>query len=251
MAVRLPATSRASVCPERCQRILGIDPGTVVTGWGLVETAQGAASPVAHGTIRSSPHDGQEIRLRRIYSGLTQILARYQPDAISLEKVFFARDPQSALKLGQVRGVALLAAAETGVAVYEYSWQRSKKPPWDTARRRRNRLKRWCERCWVCGSGFSATRPTLSPPRCAIANSKRSAGASWFSCVPLRRRAVRASSNRQTLVAGVGCAHDRQHKGNHRKQDSGRGRCGRRRAWLSNTRFPQRLLPAAGNRTAR
>ena len=127
MAVRLPATSRASVCPERCQRILGIDPGTVVTGWGLVETAQGAASPVAHGTIRSSPHDGQEIRLRRIYSGLTQILARYQPDAISLEKVFFARDPQSALKLGQVRGVALLAAAETGVAVYEYSSAEIKK----------------------------------------------------------------------------------------------------------------------------
>lgn len=127
MAVRLSVPSRASVCPEKCQKILGIDPGTVVTGWGLVETMHGAATPVAHGTIRSSPHDGQEIRLRRIYSGLTQILARYHPDAISLEKVFFARDPQSALKLGQVRGVALLAAAETGVAVYEYSSAEIKK----------------------------------------------------------------------------------------------------------------------------
>lgn len=127
MAVRLSADSRAHDSAERCRRILGIDPGTVVTGWGLVETSRGAAAPVAHGTIRSSPRDGQEIRLRRIYSGLRQILARYQPDAISLEKVFFARDPQSALKLGQVRGVALLAAAETGVAVYEYSSAEIKK----------------------------------------------------------------------------------------------------------------------------
>jgi crossover junction endodeoxyribonuclease RuvC len=65
--------------------------------------------------------------LRRIYRGLSEILVRHRPDAISLEKVFLARDPQSALKLGQVRGVALLAAAENGVAVYEYSSAEIKK----------------------------------------------------------------------------------------------------------------------------
>ncbi|HWP56916.1 MAG TPA: crossover junction endodeoxyribonuclease RuvC [Candidatus Acidoferrales bacterium] len=107
--------------------ILGIDPGTVATGWGLIEIARGAASCVAHGTIRSSPRERQEIRLRRIYRGLSEVIARYQPQAVSLEKVFFARDPQSALKLGQVRGVALLAAAENQVAVYEYSSAEIKK----------------------------------------------------------------------------------------------------------------------------
>jgi crossover junction endodeoxyribonuclease RuvC len=128
MGVRLSVDDRADhSADERCQRILGIDPGTVVTGWGLVETSRGAPVSPAHGTIRSSPRDRQEIRLSRIYRGLREILARYQPDAISLEKVFFARDPQSALKLGQVRGVALLAAVESGVAVYEYSSAEIKK----------------------------------------------------------------------------------------------------------------------------
>ena len=63
----------------------------------------------------------------RVYRGLTDIIARYQPHAISLEKIFFARDPQSALKLGQVRGVALLAAVENQLAVYEYSSAEIKK----------------------------------------------------------------------------------------------------------------------------
>ncbi len=103
------------------QRILGIDPGTVATGWGVVEMAGGSLVHLAHGTIGSSANQDQGSRLRRIYRGLQEVLACYEPEGISLEKVFFARNPQSTLKLGQARGVALLAAAENRVAVYEYS----------------------------------------------------------------------------------------------------------------------------------
>lgn len=103
------------------QRILGIDPGTVVTGWGIVEMAGGSLLHLGHGTIGNSASRGQGSRLLRIYHGLQEVVGRYQPDGISLEKVFFALNPQSALKLGQARGVALLAAAENHIAIHEYS----------------------------------------------------------------------------------------------------------------------------------
>ena len=103
------------------QRILGIDPGTVVMGWGVVDLVRGSIVHVAHGTIESARNSGQENRLRQIYLALKKALKRYEPQGISLEKVFFARNAQSTLKLGQARGVALLAAAEHDIAVHEYS----------------------------------------------------------------------------------------------------------------------------------
>jgi crossover junction endodeoxyribonuclease RuvC len=103
------------------RRILGIDPGSVVTGWGIVHAAGHSLNHVACGTIATVGTQTQGARLSRIYRGIQQIITRYQPDGVSLEKVFFARNPQSALKLGQARGVALLAAAEKELDVYEYS----------------------------------------------------------------------------------------------------------------------------------
>jgi crossover junction endodeoxyribonuclease RuvC len=102
-------------------RILGIDPGSLVTGWGIVESVGNSLSHVACGTIATVGAQSQGARLSRIYRGIQQIIVRYHPDGVSLEKVFFARNPQSALKLGQARGVALLAAAENQLDVYEYS----------------------------------------------------------------------------------------------------------------------------------
>jgi crossover junction endodeoxyribonuclease RuvC len=104
-----------------CRRILGIDPGSVVTGWGVVEAAGASLRHVACGTIATGGSHAQGARLSRIYKGIQQIIVSYHPDGISLEKVFFALNPQSALKLGQARGVALLAAAENELEVYEYS----------------------------------------------------------------------------------------------------------------------------------
>jgi crossover junction endodeoxyribonuclease RuvC len=103
------------------RKVLGIDPGSLVTGWGIVEAVGGSVGHVACGTIATAGSRGQGIRLSRIYRGIQQVIARYQPSEISLEKVFFAHNAQSALKLGQARGVALLAAAENELDVYEYS----------------------------------------------------------------------------------------------------------------------------------
>jgi crossover junction endodeoxyribonuclease RuvC len=103
------------------ERILGIDPGTVATGWGIVEMTAGKLVHIDHGTITSSAGLAQGMRLRRIHHGLTEVIARHRPEGVSLEKVFFAQNAASALKLGQARGVALLAAAESDVALHEYA----------------------------------------------------------------------------------------------------------------------------------
>ena len=119
--VNRPGRGDGTEISRGSERILGIDPGTVVTGWGIVEMTGGALVHLAHGIIGSSARHDQGSRLRRIYHGLQEVLQRYEPQGISLEKVFFARNPQSTLKLGQARGVALLAAAENRIAIHEYS----------------------------------------------------------------------------------------------------------------------------------
>jgi crossover junction endodeoxyribonuclease RuvC len=103
------------------ERILGIDPGSVITGWAVVELTGNRLTHLAHGTIVTSPAKEPGERLGQIFRGVRDVLQRYSPAAVSLEKIFFARNAQSALKLGQARGVALLAAAEQHVAVNEYS----------------------------------------------------------------------------------------------------------------------------------
>jgi crossover junction endodeoxyribonuclease RuvC len=101
--------------------VLGIDPGSIVTGWGLIEIEGNRLCHVAHGTIGVSAALGQAARLSQIYRGIQDIVQQYQPAAVSLEKVFFSRNVQSALKLGQARGMALLAAAQNQIDVSEYS----------------------------------------------------------------------------------------------------------------------------------
>ncbi len=113
--------SAASGEGPRSERVLGIDPGTVATGWGIVEMSGGALVHVDHGAIACSPGLAQGMRLKRIYRGLCEVIARHRPDGVSLEKVFFAQNAASALKLGQARGVALLAAAENDLLLHEYA----------------------------------------------------------------------------------------------------------------------------------
>ena len=82
---------------------------------------------VAHGTVRTAPNQTQDRRLLRIFTELSKVIREHEPAHVSLEKVFLARNVQSALKLGQVRGVALLAAAQHDVAVSEYNAVQVKK----------------------------------------------------------------------------------------------------------------------------
>jgi crossover junction endodeoxyribonuclease RuvC len=92
-----------------------------VTGWGIVETAGTSLIHLAHGTVVTAGIHGQAARLERIYRGLEEVIDSYNPDGVCVERVFFARNPQSALKLGQARGVAILAAARRSLVVHEYA----------------------------------------------------------------------------------------------------------------------------------
>lgn len=115
-----PVQRRDDAAPL-ARRVLGIDPGSVITGWGVVEAAGSSLIHLAHGTVATAGTQGQAARLERIYRGLEEVIESYDPDGVCVERVFFARNPQSALKLGQARGVAILAAARRNLAVHEYA----------------------------------------------------------------------------------------------------------------------------------
>jgi crossover junction endodeoxyribonuclease RuvC len=102
-------------------RVLGIDPGSLVTGFGVVEeTANGLQAP-AWGTVRTAARQPLGERLQRIYAGLSEAVQLWQPDVVSVERVFFADNPKTALVLGHARGVALLAVAHAALPLVEYS----------------------------------------------------------------------------------------------------------------------------------
>jgi crossover junction endodeoxyribonuclease RuvC len=106
-------------------RVFGIDCGTEFTGYGVVEVDHDSRMPrlvhLGAGTIRLNKKDKTPQRLAQVYAELTAQIAAYQPDVIAIEEVFFSANAKSALKLGQVRGVALLAAATCNLTVAEYA----------------------------------------------------------------------------------------------------------------------------------
>ena len=103
-------------------RVLGIDCGTECTGYGIVEqTDDGELHCVAAGAIRLSPREPLPRRLERIFTELSRVIAAHRPELAAIEDVFYAVNAKSALKLGQVRGVAMLAAAASGLEVCEYA----------------------------------------------------------------------------------------------------------------------------------
>ena len=101
-------------------RVLGIDPGSVCTGYGLIEEGLAGLRVLASGVIRA-PRGPLAERLRKIFGELEELLAEHQPDAMAVEAIFHARNARSALILGHARGAALLAAGRAGASVYEYS----------------------------------------------------------------------------------------------------------------------------------
>ena len=101
-------------------RILGVDPGSAVCGYGIVEGRPGAGSFVAAGTIRSASLEAGPKRLRRIHENLLSLIDEYVPEALSLERHFVAINIQSAFRLGEARAMAMLAAAERELPIFEY-----------------------------------------------------------------------------------------------------------------------------------
>jgi len=103
-------------------RVLGIDCGSEYTGYGVVEQRQNRELICCiSGAIRLKSRDAMAYKLQQIFTGLTGIIAEHQPDLVAIEDVFYALNVKSALKLGQVRGVAMLAASSCGLEVAEYS----------------------------------------------------------------------------------------------------------------------------------
>lgn len=102
-------------------RILGIDPGSRITGYGVIESQGNELGFVACGTIRTAGEPDFGHRLLAIFSGLQDVAAQYAPEAAAVEEVFVARSPRSALKLGQARGAAVVAALSAGLSIFNYS----------------------------------------------------------------------------------------------------------------------------------
>jgi crossover junction endodeoxyribonuclease RuvC len=101
--------------------VLGIDPGTAITGWGLVRRDGDALALVEYGTVSTPPDAALPQRLQTIYRELGEILARYQPSAVAVERLFFNKNARTAMAVGQARGVALLAVADAGLPLREYT----------------------------------------------------------------------------------------------------------------------------------
>ncbi|MFO1436163.1 MAG: crossover junction endodeoxyribonuclease RuvC [Gammaproteobacteria bacterium] len=101
-------------------RILGIDPGSRVTGYGIISMERGKACHIANGCIRT-PHSDLAERLRSIFEGVSAVIEQYQPGEMAVEKVFVKRNVDSALKLGQARGAAIAAGAHRGLKLFEFT----------------------------------------------------------------------------------------------------------------------------------
>ncbi len=108
-------------------RLLGLDPGLRKTGWGVIDVAGNRLRHVAHGTVTTDNGKPLSLRLVQLHEGLRDIIARYRPDAAAVEETFVNRNAVSTLKLGQARGVVLLAPALAGVPASEYATNLVKK----------------------------------------------------------------------------------------------------------------------------
>jgi crossover junction endodeoxyribonuclease RuvC len=101
-------------------RTLGIDPGTATMGWGVVDSHGGQLSLVAVGALTTPAGMPQPERLRILYDGLRELIARHAPESAAIEELFFGKNVNTAITVGQARGVALLALHQAGLSIAEY-----------------------------------------------------------------------------------------------------------------------------------
>lgn len=101
--------------------ILGIDPGTAIMGYGLIEKQANTLKPLQYGCWRTPAHTPLEQRLLTLYNSIAGLLSEYRPDRVAVEELFFNSNTTTALAVGQARGIVLLAAAQKGIPVFEYT----------------------------------------------------------------------------------------------------------------------------------
>ena len=109
-----------SAVPARAVRVLGIDPGTAVTGYGVVAFDGRTPTLLECGVIRTQAKEPLPARLHDIHAGVSELIQRHQPDTVAVEDVFYARNVRTTIVLGHARGVILLAAQEAGLTIIEY-----------------------------------------------------------------------------------------------------------------------------------
>lgn len=102
-------------------RILGIDPGTGILGFGVVDVSRGKFTMITGGVVRTPAHTPHDERLEEIYDSLTEIIAETKPEVVSIEKLFFARNVTTAMSVAQARGVVVLAARKAKLPIAEYT----------------------------------------------------------------------------------------------------------------------------------
>jgi crossover junction endodeoxyribonuclease RuvC len=102
-------------------KILGIDPGTKVTGYGVIESEDDEIALVDYGTLIGPDHTSIAVRLSLIYSELQEIIRQHHPDVVAVEQPFIAKNVKSAMAIGRAQAIALLAAANRGIPTYEYT----------------------------------------------------------------------------------------------------------------------------------
>jgi crossover junction endodeoxyribonuclease RuvC len=107
--------------------ILGVDPGTLITGYGVVELHSGALTVLHYDVVRTRTEHPMPLRLRQIYSALCSVIEQYHPDEFAIETAFYGKNAQSAMKIGHARGVSMLAAVNHEIPTAEYSPREVKK----------------------------------------------------------------------------------------------------------------------------
>ncbi|MEP6710153.1 MAG: crossover junction endodeoxyribonuclease RuvC [Candidatus Saccharibacteria bacterium] len=107
-------------------RVIGIDPGTGILGFGVVDVVGGKATMVMAGVVRTPPHTPLDERLEEIYDSLVDIIAETKPSVMSIEKLFFSRNVTTAMSVSHARGVAMLAGKKAKLEIAEYTPQQIK-----------------------------------------------------------------------------------------------------------------------------
>lgn len=102
-------------------RILGIDPGTATTGWGVIKLESGKLKAEGCGCILTPAKQNQAVRLAHIYAELSAIIKKEKPDVVAIEKLFFINNIKTAMTVGEARGVCLLVAQQAGKTIFEYT----------------------------------------------------------------------------------------------------------------------------------
>lgn len=173
------------------QRILGIDPGLRITGFGIIEKHGNQLRYVASGCIKSNDKQSLPERIATLFAGISEVIATYRPDQAAVEKVFVNVNPQSTLLLGQARGAAISALVHGGLPVAEYTALQVKQAVVGHGKAAKEQVSHMVQRLLLLeGSPSSDAADALA---CAICHAHGSTGLAAMAGIGTRKRGGRLS----------------------------------------------------------